>query len=154
MWTKLEMAMLVAVVVGTQAYSRASAAATPEAEHGRALFVTYCASCHGEGSRRRTGRPTVKLADWSQFAKRNGQVSNREDARIIDGRDVAAWHLSRCLCGATHLSSARVSARRPPEPESKHSCGSSTRSRNDRVIDRPYVVSFRRTSQLRRSTGE
>ena len=92
MWTRLEIAMLVAFVAGTQAHSRASAAQTLEAESGHTLFVTYCASCHGrsghgdgpvaEGLR-------VRPADLTQLAKKNGGMFPMEKTRrIIDGRDV------------------------------------------------------------------
>ena len=92
MWTKLEMAMLVAVVAGTQTYSRASAAETLEAENGRALFVTYCASCHGSsghGDGPAAAGLRVKPADLSQFAKKNGgRFPMEKTRRIIDGREV------------------------------------------------------------------
>jgi mono/diheme cytochrome c family protein len=67
---------------------------TAAIESGRALFTTYCASCHGV-----TGRGNGPAAeelrhrplDLTQFAARNGGVFNGARIHsIIDGRAVKA----------------------------------------------------------------
>jgi mono/diheme cytochrome c family protein len=63
-------------------------------EDGRALFMTYCASCHG-ASARGDGPVALSLrvrpADLTQFAAKNGGVfPAARTQRIIDGRDVGA----------------------------------------------------------------
>ena len=70
------------------------APATGPNDPGRALFGTYCASCHGVDARG-DGPMAARLRqvppDLTQFAARNGGVFPGERvARIIDGRDVAS----------------------------------------------------------------
>jgi mono/diheme cytochrome c family protein len=66
-------------------------AQTPQPDHGRALFFTYCASCHGADA-----RGVGPLADvlrsqppsLTEFAIRNHGVFPAERLqRIIDGKD-------------------------------------------------------------------
>ena len=69
---------------------------TPVVESGRALFTTYCASCHGV-SGRGNGPLADELrhrpADLTQFAARNGGVFNGARIhRFIDGRTVITAH--------------------------------------------------------------
>ena len=73
--------------------AQARAAATVD-EEGRALFGTYCASCHGVAARG-DGPVAASLRvhppDLTQFAAKNGGVfPAARTARIIDGRDVGA----------------------------------------------------------------
>ena len=90
MWKVFPMA--VAVMLTTTAMR---AQETPDAavvQSGRALFATYCASCHGIGGRG-NGPAAEELrrrpADLTQFAKRNGGVFNGARIHnIVDGRAV------------------------------------------------------------------
>ena len=92
MWKVFPMA--VAVMLTTTAIR---AQETPDAavvQSGRALFATYCASCHGIGARG-NGPAAEELrrrpADLTQFAKRNGGVFNGARIHnIVDGRAVKA----------------------------------------------------------------
>jgi mono/diheme cytochrome c family protein len=64
---------------------------TPPGDDGRALFFTYCASCHGSDAR--GGGPLAEMlrtrpSNLTQFAVKNGGVFPAEHLhRIIDGRD-------------------------------------------------------------------
>jgi len=92
MWKVFPMA--VAVMLTTTAVR---AQETPDAavvQSGRALFSTYCASCHGIGGRG-NGPAAEELrrrpADLTQFAKHNGGVFNAARIHsIVDGRAVKA----------------------------------------------------------------
>ena len=69
----------------------AAAAPPADQESGRALFVTYCASCHGTGGRG-DGPAAAGLrtppADLTMFAARNGgRFPAERTRRIIDGRE-------------------------------------------------------------------
>ncbi len=66
----------------------------PSTEEGHQLFLTYCASCHGN-SARGDGPAALAMrvppANLTELAKRNGAVFPTERARrIIDGREVGA----------------------------------------------------------------
>ena len=70
-----------------------SAGAT-QADRGRALYVDYCASCHG-ASGRGDGPASesfrMRPADLTQLAKQNGGVFVTDRIqRIVDGRSVKA----------------------------------------------------------------
>jgi mono/diheme cytochrome c family protein len=63
-------------------------------DSGRTLFLTYCASCHGDGGRG-NGPVATELrhrpADVTQLARRDGGVFNGPRIRrLIDGRGVTA----------------------------------------------------------------
>jgi|SRR5262249_51451447 len=66
----------------------------PSAEEGRQLFLTYCASCHGNSARGdgpAASAMRVPPANLTELAKRNGAVFPTERTRrIIDGREVGA----------------------------------------------------------------
>jgi mono/diheme cytochrome c family protein len=68
--------------------------AQPSATLGRAVFATYCATCHGTDAR--GGGPMAAelrrdVPDLTQFAVRNGGMfPSVRVARIIDGREVRA----------------------------------------------------------------
>ena len=63
-------------------------------QEGRALFATYCASCHGVSARGDgpiASSLRVRPGDLTQFAAKNGGVfPAAKTGRIIDGRDVGA----------------------------------------------------------------
>lgn len=70
--------------------------ASPSAQHGSSVFLTYCASCHGK-----TARGDGPLADslrrrppnLTEILARNKGVFPREKVyRIIDGREKVAGH--------------------------------------------------------------
>ena len=94
MWNVLPMATAVAVLLTTTAMR---AQAPPDAavvQSGRALFATYCASCHGV-SGRGNGPAAEELrrrpADLTQLAKQNGGIFNGARIHnIVDGRAVKA----------------------------------------------------------------
>jgi mono/diheme cytochrome c family protein len=83
--------LMLALAAAPPAVPNGRAAAENE---GRALFATYCASCHGTSGR--GNGPSAeefrrRPADLTQYAKQNGGVFN--DAalhRIVDGRTVKA----------------------------------------------------------------
>ena len=85
------------LMLTTTAITRAQRATdTVVIESGRALFTTYCASCHGV-SGRGNGPVADELrhrpADLTQLAARNGGVFNSARIhRYIDGRTVITAH--------------------------------------------------------------
>ena len=93
MWKLLPTAL--ALVLTTSGPSRAQRLADPAlVDSGRALFATYCASCHGL-SGRGNGPAAEELrrrpADLTQLAKLNGGIFNGERIHsIVDGRAVKA----------------------------------------------------------------
>ncbi len=84
-------ATLVAVAMTTPA-----AAQSLKATQGGALFLTYCASCHGEkanGQGQVAAAMKNKPADLTQIAKKNGgKFPGDRVYRSIDGRNPAAGH--------------------------------------------------------------
>lgn len=78
-------------VVAALALGRASFAQNPQIDTGRALFATYCASCHGADAR--GGGPVAdtlrtRPPNLTQFALKNHGVFPVERLhRIIDGYD-------------------------------------------------------------------
>ena len=95
MWRALGIGSLAAAIIGLSPHAAANAAQGPPTD-GRALFATYCASCHGK-----TGRGDgpaaealrIKPADLTQFALRNGGIfPNEKVRRLIDGRDAVRAH--------------------------------------------------------------
>ena len=87
--TTLALAVTMAVIANAQ--QKADMAAV---DSGRALFMTYCASCHGTTGRG-NGPAAEELrhgpADLTQFARQNGGVFNGALLhRIVDGRTVKA----------------------------------------------------------------
>ncbi len=84
-------ATLIAVAVATPA-----AAQNSKAVQGGALFLTYCASCHGEkanGQGQVAAAMKNKPADLTQIAKKNGGTFPGDRVyRSIDGRNPAAGH--------------------------------------------------------------
>ena len=93
MWKLLPTAL--ALVLTTSGLSRAQRLADPAlVDSGRALFATYCASCHGI-SGRGNGPAAEELrrrpADLTQYAKQNGGIFNGARMHsIVDGRAVKA----------------------------------------------------------------
>ncbi len=93
MWNLLP--TTVALVVTTTVMANAGQKpATADVDGGRAVFVTFCASCHGS-SGRGDGPVSDDLrhrpADLTQLAKRNGGVFNAATIHgIVDGRAVKA----------------------------------------------------------------
>ena len=105
---RLTSALIACVAVGSAAVSlsasrppRATAPASAQVpapatvdQEGRALFTTYCASCHGVSARGDGPIPSslrVRPADLTQFAAKNGGVfPAAKTGRIIDGRGVGA----------------------------------------------------------------
>ena len=93
MWKLLPTAL--ALVLTTSGLSRAQRLADPAlVDSGRALFATYCASCHGI-SGRGNGPAAEELrrrpADLTQYAKQNGGTFNGARMHsIVDGRAVKA----------------------------------------------------------------
>jgi mono/diheme cytochrome c family protein len=82
------------VVMASTGISQEQSTGTARVDEGRALFDTYCASCHGR-SGRGDGPALEKLhaqpADLTGLAKRNGGVFvAARIERIIDGREVKA----------------------------------------------------------------
>jgi mono/diheme cytochrome c family protein len=67
---------------------------TAVVDNGRALFTTYCASCHGvsgRGNGPAAGELRHRPADLTQFAAQNGGVFNGPRIySIVDGRAVKA----------------------------------------------------------------
>jgi len=96
MW-KVVLPTALILMLTTTAMTRAQRATdTAVTESGRALFTTYCASCHGV-SGRGNGPAAEALrhrpADLTQFAARNGGVFNGARIhRFIDGRTVITAH--------------------------------------------------------------
>ena len=96
MW-KVVLPTALILMLTTTAMTRAQRATdTAVTESGRALFTTYCASCHGV-SGRGDGPAAEALrhrpADLTQFAARNGGVFNGARIhRFIDGRTVITAH--------------------------------------------------------------
>jgi len=96
MWKAVLPTVLMLMLTNT-AMTRAQRATDPAVvESGRALFTTYCASCHG-GSGRGNGPVAGELrhhpADLTQLAARNGGVFNSARVhRFIDGRTVITAH--------------------------------------------------------------
>ena len=96
MWTGI-LATALMLMLTTTAMTRAQGPTEPAAtETGRALFMTYCASCHGVNGRG-NGPAAEELrhrpADLTQFAARNGGVFNGARIhRFIDGRTVITAH--------------------------------------------------------------
>ena len=94
MW-KVALLTALTLMLTTTAMTRAQRATdTAVIDSGRALFITYCASCHGV-SGRGNGPAAEELrhrpADLTQFATRNGGVFNGARIHsIIDGRTVKA----------------------------------------------------------------
>ncbi len=96
--TMMSLMVTVAVVIAAPAPARGgeSHAAQQGSADGRAVFTTYCASCHGE-SGRGNGAVAVFLrrppADLTQIAKRNKGVFPAERVyQQIDGRQVVKAH--------------------------------------------------------------
>ena len=92
MWKVIPMAA--AVLLTTTAMRAQETRDAAVVQSGRALFGTYCASCHGIGGRG-NGPAAEELrrrpADLTQFAKRNGGVFNGAQIHVIvDGRPVKA----------------------------------------------------------------
>ena len=73
-----------------------SAAAAQDAEEGAALYLTYCAACHGEtahGEGRMAPLLTVLPPDLTQLSAANGGVFPTQSvAWQIDGRDPLLAH--------------------------------------------------------------
>jgi mono/diheme cytochrome c family protein len=85
----------VALLVGATSSSRSTEASSAiQPRSGEALYLTYCASCHG-----RSGRGDgpvadllrVRPANLTRFATQNGGVfPTAKLQRVIDGRDVGS----------------------------------------------------------------
>ena len=77
---------VLALLISTTAFGQ-----TPQADNGRALFFTYCATCHGADAR--GGGPLADMLrsqppSLTEFAVRNLGVFPLERLhRIIDGKD-------------------------------------------------------------------
>ena len=86
--------MLVLVLTTTVMVRAQRTLETAVVENGRALFATYCASCHGVTGRG-NGPAAEELrrrpADLTQYAKQNGGIFNGARIHsIVDGRTVKA----------------------------------------------------------------
>ena len=95
MWKVLPTALM--LILTTTAATRAQRPSdTTVLESGRALFTTYCASCHGVSGRGHgpvAGELRHRPADLTQFAAQNGGVFNGARIhRFIDGRTVITAH--------------------------------------------------------------
>lgn len=80
------LATVLALLISTTAFAQ-----TPPADNGRALFFTYCTSCHGADAR--GGGPLADLlrsrpSNLTEYAVRNRGIFPAERLqRIIEGKD-------------------------------------------------------------------
>lgn len=92
-------ALLCAAVLAIS--SRAGAQATNPEEEGRTLFLTHCASCHGEdGKGKGVVAAAMKIppADLTQISKRRGRQFPYDEVRnIISGLKLETVHGSRAM---------------------------------------------------------
>ncbi len=93
MWNLLPTTVAL-VVTTTVMVNAGQKPATADVAGGRAVFVTFCASCHGSSGR---GDGPIaddlrhRPADLTQLAKRNGGMFNAAKIHeIVDGRAVKA----------------------------------------------------------------
>ena len=95
MWKTLAAAMTATLMISAGSATtlhQQAPAADPRIANGRALFVTYCATCHGTSARGDGPvgeRFRIPPADLTQLAKQTGGafVAVRIQ-RIVDGREV------------------------------------------------------------------
>lgn len=76
----------------------ANAAQKGKNDRGQKLFMTYCASCHGENAKGNgPAAPALKTApaDLTNIPKENGKFPALKVKRIIGGDDLISWHGSR-----------------------------------------------------------
>ncbi len=92
-----QLLVLAAVFAAAAAFSAehsAGSAQIPQVEGGRALYTTYCASCHGTSGRGDgpvAAQLVTKPANLAEFAVHNGGVFPAERLhRIIDGQEMNA----------------------------------------------------------------
>ena len=96
MWNRV-LPIALMLMLTTTAMTRAQGATdTAVTESGRALFMTYCASCHGpsgHGDGPVGDALHVRPPNLALLAKRNGdQFVAARIERLIDGREVMTAH--------------------------------------------------------------
>jgi mono/diheme cytochrome c family protein len=94
MWKLVLPTTLTLILTTTAMASARGAIDRAGLDSGRTLYMTYCASCHGDGGRG-NGPAAEELrhrpADLTQFVIRNGGVFNAARIQsIVDGRTVKA----------------------------------------------------------------